>query len=199
MKRKHIKLFEDFSSKYLSKIDEGQDMFTLPVDPIKGSAQVYGDIAEAIGSRFNEAVMKMEDTAESVVEDLGNRSFEVLESIERYFGVPADRLTYNMIVANLKGIKESFSDRYNEADPYDGHKETMDTPLKDVKGGPIQKIGNILQNICGINLLTFGMLGSFLTWLMGISPTTPVMSMIYSIVAFVIIHIVRKLATMAGM
>ena len=90
---------------------------------------------------------------------------------------------------------EAFADRYDATDPYG--EEGMETPLKDVKGGAVQKIGAVLQKLFGINLLTFGTLGTLLTWLLG-STVNPGWSMVASIIAFVVVHIIRKLAAMAS-
>ena len=193
--KRHIKPFENWLAE--NSIDETMDMMTMPVDPIKGAAEVYSDIAKAIGNKFKEATLKIDDAVESTVKELGSKTAQVLKSIEHYFGAPADKLSYDMIVAKLEKANESFVDKYDAADPYNGHEEGMHTSTKDVKGGIIHKIGNILQNICGINILSFGLIGSFLTWLLGVAQN-PAMSIIYSIIGFVIVHIIRKLATMAG-
>lgn len=195
---KHIKTFESF------KLNEGQDMMFMPVDPMKGVAETYSDIAKALGGKFKEAIDKVEEVSDRVVEEIeeieGDIS-DILTSVEKFFGINAKDLTYDKIISKLKSefgnSNESFIDKYDAADPYDGHGETMNTPLKDVKGGPVQKIGKILQNIFGINILTIGALGSFVTWIAGVT-VNPAMSMIYSIIGLIVVHIVRKLATMAN-
>lgn len=186
---KYIKTYESF------KTNETMDMMTMPVDPIKGAADVYSDVAKYLGNKFTEATTKVEEAAQSVVEEIGSKAGQVLDSVEKYFGVNADELTYDMVVDKLKATNESFVDRYDSTDPYGD--ESLGSPLSDVKGGPIQKIGSILQNIFGINILTFGLLGTFLTWLLG-SGVNPAMSMLYSIIGFVVVHIVRKLVAMAS-
>ena len=190
---RYIKTFESFSS----SMDETMDMMTMPVDPIKAAATVYSDIAKALGSKFKEAMLKVEDATSETAEEIGTKAAQVLKSVEHFFGTTADRLTYDIVVAKLEASNESFVDRYDAADPYNGHEETMSTPTKDVKGGWIHKIGNILMNIFGINILTVGTLGTFVTWLAG-HTENPAMSMVYSIIGLIVVHIVRKLATMAG-
>lgn len=187
---KYIKTFESF------KLNETQDMMFMPVDPIKGAAEVYSDIADALGGKFHEALDKVEEVAEAVVEKIGGKASEVLSSVERFFGIPAEELTYDAIVAKLEKSNESFVDKYDETDPYDGHGETMTTPLKDIKGGPVQKILAILQRVFAINMLSIGLLGTFVAWIAGISVSVAV-SFLVAIAAFVIIHIVRKLIAMA--
>lgn len=190
---RYIKTFESFSS----SMDEGMDMMFMPVDVVKASAEVYSDIAKAIGSKFKEAMLKVEDATTEAAEEIGTKAAQVLKSVEHFFGTTADKLTYEMVVAKLEKANEGFVDKYDAADPYDGHKETMNTASKDVKGGAIHKIGHILMNIFGINILTIGTLGTFVTWILGFA-INPAMSMIYSIIGLIVVHIVRKLATMAG-
>jgi len=163
---KYIKTFESF------KLNETQDMMFMPVDPIKGAAEAYSDIASALGGKFHEALDKVEEVAEAVVEEIGGKASEVLSSVERFFGIPAEELTYDAIVAKLE------------------------KSLKDIKGGPVQKILSILQNVFATNILSIGVLGTFVTWIAGITVNFAV-SMLVSIAAFVVIHIIRKLVTMA--
>lgn len=186
---KYIKTYESFN------VNETMDMMTMPVDPIAGAAEVYADVAKYLGGKFNYAVAKVEEAAESVVEKLGSKANEVLDSVERYFGVNPNELTYDMVVDKLKATNESFVARYDSTDPYGD--ESLGSPLSNVKGGVIQKIGAILQTIFGINLLSFGLIGTFLTWALG-SAVNPAMSMVYSMIGFVVVHIVRKLVAMVS-
>lgn len=190
---RYLKKFESF------KTNENQDMMFMPVDPIKASAEVYGDIAKALGGKFTEAIQKAEEATDSLVDSLGNKANDVLKSIEKFFGVSADKLTYDMIVSKLENSNESLIDDYDNADPYNGHEETMDTPLKDVKGGAFQKVCALIQKICTINMLSIGTIGTFLTWILEKLNIGDVqnfaLSFVYSIVAFVIIHIIRKIDT----
>lgn len=186
---KYIKTYESFN------VNETLDMMTMPVDPIAGAADVYTDVAKYLGNKFNQAVTKVEEAAESVVEKIGSKANEVLDSVEKYFRVNPNELTYDMVVDKLKATNESFVDRYDSTDPYGD--ESLGSPLSDVKGGVIQKIGNILQNIFGINILSFGLIGTFLTWILGFA-VNPAMSIIYSIIGFVVVHIVRKLVAMVS-
>jgi hypothetical protein len=70
----------------------------------------------------------------------------------------------------------------------------MHTSVKDVKGGLVQKIGHILQQILGINILTLGMFGTFMAWLTGVALLSPAMSIIGAIVAYIVVHMIRKIS-----
>jgi len=193
---KYIKKFESFN------VNETMDMMFMPVDPIAGVADLYSDIYDEAKSylkdKFNQFEEKLEQAVDSILPKIDGE--KVMESVEKFFGKDPLNLTsedIKLAFRKLEKSNESFMDKYDAADPYNGHGEKMDTPLKDVKGGAINKIGSILQYICGINLLSIGSMGTFLAWLIGIQLSFG-MSFMYSIIAFIIIHIVRKLATMAG-
>ena len=193
---KYIKKFESFN------VNETMDMMFMPVDPIAGAADLYSDIYDEAKSylkdKFNQFEEKLEQAVDSILPKIDGE--KVMESVEKFFGKDPLKLTsedIKLAFRKLEKSNESFIDKYDATDPYNGHGEGMDTPLKNVKGGAINKIGNILQNICGINLISIGTMGTFLAWLIGIQLSFG-MSFMYSIIAFIIIHIVRKLATMAG-
>ncbi len=190
---RYLKTFESF------RFNETMDMAFLPVDPIKATAEVYGDIAKALGGKFTEAMQMADRATDSVVEALGDKAEQVLDSVEKFFGVPAEKITYDMIVTKLENSNESFMDDYDAADPYNGHEEGMDTPLKDVKGGAIQKIGSIIQKICAFNILSIGTIGTFVTWILEKLSIGDVqnfaLSILYSVAAFVLVHIIRKIDT----
>jgi hypothetical protein len=93
----------------------------------------------------------------------------------------------------LKNIVDKLTnENYDAADPYG--EEGMETPLSQVKGGLVHKIGHILQMIFGINILTFGLFGTFMAWLTGIAFINPAMSIIGAIVGFIVVHIIRKIS-----
>ncbi len=189
----YLKTFESF------RFNETMDMAFLPVDPIKASAEVYGDIAKALGGKFTEAMQMVDRATDSVVEALGDKAEHVLDSVEKFFGVPAEKITYDMIVSKLENSNESLVDDYDNADPYNGHEETMDTPLKDVKGGAFQKVCALIQKICTINILSIGTIGTFVTWILEKLSIGDVqnfaLSILYSVAAFVLVHIIRKIDT----
>lgn len=147
---KHLKTFESFIT------NETLDMMTMPVDPIAGAADVYGDVKNYLKDKFNAFEEKVEEFVDGIVEELD--ADKVLSNIEKYFGKPAQDLSFKDIKLGLEKHNEAFADRYDAADPYGD--EYLGSPLKDVKGGPAQKILHILQTITGVNLLTFGIAGS---------------------------------------
>jgi len=193
---RYLKTFESFSP-----IDETLDMFTLPVDPMRGAAEMYSDIADAVGGKLTEVKEKMEKAAQEFADKFADRAEEIIKSAEKFFGAPASSITYDMVVSKLKKMNESFIDKYDEADPYDGHGETMTTPIKDVKGGIFQKVCSFFQRIFAINLLTCGALGTLVSWLIGLASGTGdivnfAWSFVCAIIGIIVVNILRKLDTM---
>jgi|LauGreDrversion4_2_1035121.scaffolds.fasta_scaffold433040_3 hypothetical protein len=189
---RYLKTFERF------ELNETQDMMFMPVDPIKNSAEAYSDIAELVGGSFNVVERKVDEAVDAFVADLGSEAVDVLKSIEKFFGVAADKLTYELAKAKIQKLNESLVDDYDAADPYDG--EHMATPLKDVKGGLFQKVCSLIQRICAVNILSAGAIGTFVTWILekctgAVSVENFAWSLISAIVAFIVVHIIRKIDT----
>ena len=88
----------------------------------------------------------------------------------------------------------SFADKYDRADIGN---EALDEPVSD-KSRIGQRLLNGLQTIFGVNLLSFGLLGSWLGKLLtGAFVAWPV-HMLVSLVAIIIITIIRKLMAVAS-
>ncbi len=73
------------------------------------------------------------------------------------------------------------------------YSETRTTKIKDIKGGLKQKILGVLVKVFGINLITFGIIGTVIGQVCGIAAMSPVISMIVSAIAIVIITTVRSI------
>jgi len=61
---KHLRTYESFSIN-----EELMDMMTLPVDPIKGAAQVYGDLWDDVKSQFKVNINVVEEKIDEWVEN----------------------------------------------------------------------------------------------------------------------------------
>lgn len=181
---RYLKTFESFN------INETMDMMTMPVDPIAGAADVYSDIYDEAKSylkgKFSEFEEKLEQAIEYTLPKIDVKL--AMSNAKKFFGKDPLSVTSEDIKLALQKTNEG----YDDADPYGD--EGMETPLSQVKGGLVHKIGHILQMIFGINLLTFGMFGSFIAWLTGLALIGPGMSMIGAIVGFIVVHIIRKIA-----
>lgn len=209
---KHIRNFRNFS------VNEMQDWTTLPVDVHAGMADLYGqvgrEIKSALGSGYQKFVDKIEELCRFSLST--SEASQMLKSAEKFFGQDPTKLTADEVKKALEKkfptkfttLKESLADKYDETDPYEtktGEEESFGkTRISDVKGGIVQKIGHILQFVFMTNVFTFGFLGSWVSSLIGLGVTTngfftpysPIFTMFLSIVAFTIVHIIRKLHKM---
>ncbi len=93
---------------------------------------------------------------------------------------------------NSSTIGESKDDDfYNYIPP--NYYEDSNTKIKDIKGGRSQKILGVIFKVFGFNLLFFGIAGTVIGKVAGIDTMNPLMSCVISLIAMVIIQIVRKI------
>lgn len=157
---RYIKTYEKFN------VNETLDMFTMPVDPIKGAADVYGDIWNSMkeyatkGVEFLEDVLdKCKDIFTKIADVLKVPLQQLLEKVEQYFGSPAHDLTFKKMVEVLMRknpasslVKESRESEMN------AHMDFETT--KDIG----QKALTVLQAIFGFNTVG-GVSVMFINWL----------------------------------
>ena len=186
---RNIKSYETYA------LNETMDMMFFPVDVIAGQKEVYDNLITGMRNKFSEFVDGGTQVIDETVKKSRGKASQALSNAEKFFGKSAEKITYDDVMAAIEeeGITEaeSFMDRFDKADPYGGHDETLGD-MSTVKGGPAQKALSFLQNVFGVNLLSFGMLGSFLAWCFGIM-MGPGLSMIVSILAWIVVHLIRKL------
>ena len=192
---RNLKTYESYS------VNETQDMMFFPVDVIAGQKEVYADLMDGLRGKFAEFVDNGTQVIDETIKKSGGRASEALRNAQKFFGKPAESISYDDVIAALEeeGLTEgeSFMDRYDRADPYDGDTESLTSfGGKDVKGGPVQKGLSILGGIFGVNALSFGMIGSFIAGASG-SHVSPIMSLVISIIAWTVVHIIRKLLVVA--
>lgn len=188
---KNIKSYESYF------LNETMDMMTLPVNPIDGAKDVYGDLIRELGGKFSEFIDGGTEAIDSTVSELKGKASSALKNAESFFGKSADKITYDDVIDAMKEEKvlegESFMDRFDRSDPYGGDDEELGTSLKDVKGGTFQKVGSFLQQVFAINILSFGMIGMFISSFFMTAPVNWVLSLVYSMTAWLVVHLLRKL------
>lgn len=92
---RYIKTYESFN------VNETMDMFTMPVDPIKGSLDVYKEIGNFIKSKLTDLVKylgdkveffidKLSSLVEMIIDEIGTGFQKVADNIERSFGSATD-------------------------------------------------------------------------------------------------------------
>ena len=191
LKMRNIKSYETYS------LNETMDMMFFPVDVIAGQKEVYDTLIAGMKNKFSEFVDGGTQVIDETVKEARGKASQALSNAEKFFGKSAEKITYDDVIAAIEkgGIAEaeSYMDRFDRADPYGGNDEVMGD-MSTVKGGPAQKALAFLQNVFAANLLSFGMIGSFLAWCFGIM-VGPVMMIMVSIVAWIVVHLIRKLIT----
>jgi hypothetical protein len=185
---RNIKTYESYS------MNETMDMMFFPVDVIAGQKEVYADLMAGLKSKFAEFVDGGSQVIDETVKSLGPKSSEALRNAQDFFGKPAESISYDDVMAALEeeGLMEgeSFMDRYDRADAEIN--DVIDGTTDKVKGGPAQKTLKLMGDIFVLNVFTIGSLGTFVTWALG-NTVNPALSMVYSIIAWIIIQIIRKL------
>jgi hypothetical protein len=190
---RNIKTYESYS------MNETMDMMFFPVDVIAGQKEVYADLMAGLKSKFAEFVDGGSQVIDETVKSLGPKSSEALRNSQKFFGKSPESISYDDVISALEeeGLAEgeSFVDKYDRAD-YGEDEESITSFGHNVKGGLAQKALSVIGGIFGINLLSFGMLGSFIAGILGLSiGFAP--SMIISIVAWIVVHMIRKILVVA--
>ena len=190
---------------------------TTPVVMVESIESYRPLLSEGMLDKFKEKISSVvNDSSEYIT-----RKAEMLkENIEDFFGKPLNEITFEDITSKLKEMigmdsgfgtvkMESRGKRYNNifedeemsfADKYDSAdigNEALGEPVSD-KSRIGQRLLNGLQTIFGVNLLSFGLLGSWLGKLLtGAMIAWPV-HMLVSLVAILIITVIRKLMAVAS-
>ena len=76
-------------------------------------------------------------------------------------------------------------------------KEYIESSFKDIEGGFVQKLGALLMKIFGINIISFGIIGSILANVIGGYNISSPISLVISIIAFIVINLIRRLVAFA--
>lgn len=182
------------------------------------SIDVYGPLlSEGVLDNIREKLISAINKSEDFIYE---KAEQLSDNIQNFFNKPLNEITFEDITSKLKDMiggnsgfgtvkmesrkrkydflfedeEMSFADKYDRADIGN---EALDEPVSD-KSRIGQRLLNGLQTIFGVNLLSFGLLGSWLGKLLtGAMVAWPV-HMLVSVVAIVIITIIRKLMAVAS-
>jgi hypothetical protein len=165
-------------------------MFYQGDDYVKDAGQSLSDVLQSIKE-------KIESIPDRIFAELPNPE-KLIQNASDFFGEDVTKMSEDDVKMSLeskfssKNLGEGFWSDYLK---YDNSEDTdsFDTELKDVKGGIEQKIGYMLQRIFGINVLSFGMLHSFIFSTIADINISPASGMVISIVAIVVIGLIRGL------
>ena len=104
---RYIKTYESFN------VNETMDMMFMPVDPIAGAADVYKDIAKAIGNKISEITTSIKKAALPEVEKIKDYMIKIFgTTVPAYTEENAQKL-YDAL--GLSSVKESFQEGENLA------------------------------------------------------------------------------------
>lgn len=182
------------------------------------SIDVYGPLlSEGILDNVKDKITSLISKSKEFISD---KADELTDNVENFFGKPLSEISFEDVTSKLRDItglnqgfgtvrmesrlgkynflfedeEMSFADKYDRADIGN---EALDEPVSD-KSRIGQRLLNGLQTIFGVNLLSFGLLGSWLGKLLtGAFVAWPV-HMLVSLVAIIIITIIRKLMAVAS-
>ena len=182
------------------------------------SIDVYGPLlSEGVLDNVKDKITSLISKSKEFISD---KADELTDNVENFFGKPLSEISFEDVTSKLRDItglnqgfgtvrmesrlgkynflfedeEMSFADKYDRADIGN---EALDEPVSD-KSRIGQRLLNGLQTIFGVNLLSFGLLGSWLGKLLtGAFVAWPV-HMLVSLVAIIIITIIRKLMAVAS-
>ncbi len=197
---RYIKTYESF------KTNETMDMFTMPVDPIKGAADVWSDLldylkekykefADLVGDKWDEFTNLFDKVVDKIVEVIGVNSKKAIENIEKMFSCQINDLDQEAVE---KVIKDKFSNmlKLNEAnyeDEVDPENVWSSMPKE---SGLAQKALTILQNILAINLYSCTVpMMAFFAFVLGFGASYGgiFLGLIVSFIAMFVVKLARKL------
>jgi hypothetical protein len=157
------------------------------------------DAGQSLKSLLEELKSELSSNFSAIISEIPNPE-SLISSANKFFGGDVSSMSTKEIENKINeklgqsDLSEGFWGDFIKKDYKDEKKEYIETPIKDVEGGIVQKIGSLLMKIFGVNILSFGMIGSILASVLGGLQISPPMSMVISIVAFVVINILRRLA-----
>jgi hypothetical protein len=157
------------------------------------------DAGQSLKSLLEELKSELSSNFSAIISEIPNPE-SLISSANKFFGGDVSSMSTKEIENKINeklgqsDLSEGFWGDFIKKDYKDEKKEYIETPIKDVEGGVVQKIGALLMKIFGVNILSFGMIGSILASVLGGLQISPPMSMVISIVAFVVINILRRLS-----
>ena len=146
-----IKNFNNSLNLNESLLDDIMDFFKNIWDFL---AEKATDVAEYLGEKWNQFTSAVSQFTNKIVEAIGDKLGSVIKNIEKIFKKPASDLSFSDIKTGLENMPEVKSFESTNEEHNVGEFKKEDTL--------VQKILAIFENIFQINVLSMGLLGSWL-------------------------------------
>ena len=146
---------------------------------------IIDTIKEKIISFFDKSKEFFSEKAESMI-----------NSVEDYFGKDINNITLDNVKSKLKDELPEDKDLNEEDESFTKKWRNADIGDKNETGRPFQKVMRIIQDIFGINVLSFGILGSWLQSFFVTIPNSWLTHMLLSLLAMIVIIWIRKLVAL---
>lgn len=182
---KHLKKFESFSVN-----EELMDMMTLPVDPIKGAAQVYGDLWDDVKSHFKVNINVVEEKIGDWVDEYVLPKVDVeklISKISSFLGGDIIKMSVDDMAEKLKNkLGDKFSTTFEALDD------------DDILAGPtkgdnlVDKVMKILSILGFVNVSTGGFALTSVLKLLGFGLMGAIKGAFLSVAIMIVILIIRR-------
>ena len=182
---KHLRTYESFSIN-----EELMDMMTMPVDPIKGAAQVYGDLWDDVKSQFKVNINVVEEKIDEWVEKyvLPKVDVEILISkISSFVGGDITKMSVEDMSMKFKDkLGKKLSTTFEALDDDD----ILARPTKD--DNLVDYVMKILTIVGFLNISSGGSALSILFKLFGLPLIGAVKGFFIAIAIMIVIFIIRS-------
>ena len=174
---------------------------TILESPMDSMFYPGDDYVKDMGKSLSDEISSMTDKIMSIPDEVISKIpnlDEVIESVNNFFGGDVNNMSKSEIEGKIESelsgnnLNESWIDDYDKFEsPH--YSEKLDSKLSDVKGGFMQKVLSLIGKIFGINILSFGIIGSILLKTLGIITVSPIMSLVVSMIALFVISVMRRI------
>ena len=174
---------------------------TILESPMDSMFYPGDDYVKDMGKSLSDEISSMTDKIMSIPDEVISKIpnlDEVIESVNNFFGGDVNNMSKSEIEGKIESelsgnnLNESWIDDYDKFEsPH--YSEKLDSKLSDVKGGFMQKVLSLIGKLFGINILSFGIIGSILLKTLGIITVSPIMSLVVSMIALFVISVMRRI------
>jgi len=181
---KHLRTYESFSIN-----EELMDMMTLPVDPIKGAAQVYGDLWDDVKSQFKVNINVVEEKIDEWVENYVLPKVDVkilISKISSFIGGDITKMSVEDMSMKLKDkLGKKLSTTFESSDD-----DILAVPSKE--DNLVDYVMKILSIVGFLNIASGGSALTSLLKLFGLPIMGAIKGFFVAIAIMIVILIIRS-------